>query len=178
MEIRHIRKDDDRLAISHIYEEGWKFAYRGIVPQDYLDSIEEGRWVPYLDKEGVGSLVAAENGTLIGTSSYSKSRWEQFHGFGEIISIYLLPQYTGKGYGRLLLEAAAGELEKLGYQDIFLWVLAENRNARNFYEKCGFTPTEHYMDHEIGGKKLREVQYYRSAGKSCRVKEDDTDYLV
>ena len=113
MEIRHIQENDDRLSVSHIYEEGWKFAYRGIVPQDYLDSIPPGRWVPYLDQDGVHSLMMTEDGKLIGTSSYSKSRTAQFHDFGEIISIYLLPEYMGRGYGRLLLEAAVKELEKV-----------------------------------------------------------------
>ncbi len=160
MEIRHIQESDDRLAISHIYEEGWKYAYRGIVPQDYLDSIPEGRWASCLDQEGVDSLVVEEDGRLIGTSSYSQSRWEQFGGSGEIISIYLLPEYIGRGYGRLLLEAAVGELQKLGYQEIFLWVLEENLRARKFYEKCGFISAGHYMEHEIGGKMLREVQYH------------------
>lgn len=42
MEIRQIRQEDDRMAISHIYEESWKFAYRNIVPQSYLDSIPVG----------------------------------------------------------------------------------------------------------------------------------------
>lgn len=159
MEIRYIQKDDDRLAVSSIYEEGWKYAYRGIVPQDYLDSIPKGQWAPYLDKEGVYSLVMIEDGRLIGTSSFSKSRWETYSDWGEMISIYLLPQYMGKGYGRLLLNAVVAELQKLGFQDIFLWVLAENINARKFYEKCGFRSAGHYMDHEIGGKNLREISY-------------------
>lgn len=67
MEIRHIQKDDDRSAISRIYEESWKFAYRGIVPQEYLDSIPEGRWASsfcvYLgrtDDRNVSSTVAKE----------------------------------------------------------------------------------------------------------------------
>ena len=34
--------------------------------------------------------------------------------FGEIISLYFLPDYMGKGYGRLLLQAVAGELKKMG----------------------------------------------------------------
>lgn len=157
MNIRNIQDSDDRMAISHIYEEGWKYAYRGIVPQEYLDSIPAGRWASCLDQEGVGSLVMEEDGKLIGTSSYSQSRWQQFSGFGEIISIYLLPEYIGKGYGRLLLAAAVGELKKLGYQEIFLWVLEENLRARKFYEKCGFIPAEHDMEHEIGGKRLREI---------------------
>ena len=39
MEIRLLRDSDDRVAVSRIYEESWKFAYKGIVPQAYLDSI-------------------------------------------------------------------------------------------------------------------------------------------
>lgn len=165
MEIRNIRENDERMAVSHIYEEGWRFAYRGIVPQDYLNSIPEGRWASCLDQAGVGSLVVEEDGKLIGTSSYSRSRWEQFEGAGEIISIYFLPEYIGRGYGRLLLEAVVGELEKLGYQEIFLWVLEENLRARKFYEKCGFMPSGHCMEHEIGGKMLQEVRYYHSFRK-------------
>lgn len=154
-----MKESDDRLAVSSIYEAGWKYAYKDIVPQDYLDSIEAGRWASCLDMEGVGSLVVEEDGKLIGTSSFSKSRWEQFGGFGEIISIYLLPEYIGRGYGRQLLEMVVIELAKRGFQDILLWVLAENKNARKFYEKCGFTKTEHSMMHEIGGKELQELQY-------------------
>ncbi len=165
MEIRHIQINDDRLAISRIYEEGWRYAYRGIVPQDYLDSIPEGCWASCLDQEGIGSLVVEEDGNLVGTSSYSRSRWEQFEGAGEIISIYFLPEYVGRGYGRLLLEAVVRELKKLGYQEIFLWVLEENLHARKFYEKCGFISSGHCMEHEIGGKVLREVRYYHSSGE-------------
>lgn len=165
MEIRHIQKSDDRLKISRIYEESWKFAYQGIVPQDYLDSIPTGRWADSLDREGVNSIIVVENDELIGTSSYCRSRSPEFSDFGEIISIYLLPQYIGRGYGRPLLDAAVNELTALGFRDIFLWALAENQRARKFYEKNGFVLTEHCMEHVIGGKKLLEVQYYRTVGK-------------
>lgn len=43
MEIRHLIKSDDKIAISHVYEESWKFAYKGIVPQDYLNQIPVGQ---------------------------------------------------------------------------------------------------------------------------------------
>lgn len=165
MEIRHIHKGDDRLKISRIYEESWKFAYQGIVPQDYLDGIPSGHWAGCLDREGVNSIIVVDNGELIGTSSYCRSRLPEFSDFGEIISIYLLPQYIGMGYGRQLLEAAVRELAALGFRDIFLWALAENQRARKFYEKSGFVQTEHCVEHLIGGKKLLEVQYYRAVGK-------------
>lgn len=62
MEIRPVYPSDDRNAISLIYEESWKYAYKGIVPQAYLYSIPAGQWAPKLDQEGVGSFVAVEDG--------------------------------------------------------------------------------------------------------------------
>lgn len=165
MEIRHIKQSDDRFAISHIYEESWKFAYKNIIPQSYLESIPVGRWAPNLDKEGMNTIVLIEDGMFIGTSSYCKSRFSSFSNWGEIVSIYFLPQYIGRGYGKLLLDAVVGELEWLGFHDIFLWVLEDNLRARKFYEKGGFTPSGNYLEDNIGGKELREMQYCCSVEK-------------
>lgn len=159
MEIRPIKETDDKFAISRIYEESWKFAYRDIIPKSFLESIPVGNWVPHLAQAGRNSLVIVEGGALVGTSSYGPSRFSDFDDFGEIMSIYLLPQYMGKGYGRQLLHAAVGECTALGYHDLFLWVLEENFRARAFYEKAGFTRSGAYLDVHIGGKTLREVQY-------------------
>lgn len=159
MEIRYIKPADDRLAISRIYEESWKYAYKGIVPQDYLDSIPEGQWVSHIEQGNRKNLVMVQEGIIIGTSGFGKSRMAEMNGFGEIISLYFLPEYMGKGYGRLLLQAVVSELKKMGFSKMFLWVLEENQNARHFYEKCGFVQTERYLLSDIGGKVLKEVQY-------------------
>lgn len=159
MEIRHIQKNDDRLAISCIYEESWKFAYKDIIPKSYLESIPAGRWASSIEKEGINTLVLIEDGMFIGTSSYCKSRFSDFSDLGEIVSIYLFPQYIGKGYGKPLLDAVIEELDQLGFDEIFLWVLEDNLRARKFYEKAGFTPSGNYLNDNIGGKDLREMQY-------------------
>ncbi len=159
LEIRYMTQLDDRLAISKVYEESWKYAYQGIVPQDYLNSILEGQWASHIEQADRKNLVMVEDGIIIGTSGFGKSRMEEMNGFGEIISLYFLPDYMGKGYGRLLLQAVVGELKKMGFDKVFLWVLEENRNARQFYGKCGFVQTERCLVSNIGGKELREVQY-------------------
>lgn len=163
MEIRTLQKTDDRLAVSRIYEESWRSAYRGIVPQAYLDSIPAGQWAPALDRPGWVTLVMAEGTRLIGTSSLCPSRWPECPGFGEIVSLYLLPEYMGRGCGRALLAAAVRELERQGFRDILLWVLEENFRARAFYEKNGFRPGGVSMESEVGGKRLRELLYCRYA---------------
>ena len=159
MEIRQLLPEDDRLAVSHIYVESWRHAYKGIVPQSFLDGLSEGNWVKNLDREGISHLVAVADGKLIGTSSYCRSRFEKYSDFGEIISIYFLPEYMGKGYGKKLLAAAVEKLSEMGFRDVFLWVLEENYNARAFYERCGFSPSGERMTSEIGGKTLAELQY-------------------
>ncbi len=158
-EIRYITQSDDRCAISKVYEESWKYAYQGIVPQDYLDSIPEGQWASRIEQEDRSNLVMVQDGKIIGTSGFGKSRMAEMNGFGEVISIYLLPEYMGKGYGRLLLQAVTSELGKMGFDKVFLWVLEENRKARRFYKKCGFVQTERCLISNIGGKELKEVQY-------------------
>lgn len=159
MEIRPLRETDSLLEVSRIYEESWKSAYRGIVPQSYLDGIPAGLWAAALD--GRDSLVLTEHGRLIGTSSVCPSRWPDYPEFGEVVSLYLLPEYMGLGYGGPLLEAAVETLGEQGFRDVLLWVLEDNRRARRFYEKHGFRPAGDVMEQEIGGKRLREVLYRR-----------------
>ncbi len=164
IKIRRITPGDSSLEISNIYEQSWKSAYKGIVPQEYLDSIPQGRWASKVNNPLWTTLVCELDGKLIGTSSVCRSRFEEYYGEGEIISIYFLPEYMHKGYGKLLLAAAVNELSE--YDDIFLWVLEDNTNARRFYEAQGFTATEDYLENDIGGKTLREVRYRLSRNRS------------
>ncbi len=160
MEIRFINKNDSLLEISNIYENSWKYAYKNIIPQDYLDSIPKGRWANGIAKDGMSNLVILENGVIIGTASICKSRWEQYSEYGEIVSIYFLPEYMGKGFGNHLLKRCIEELKRLGFDKILLWVLEDNIRARKFYEKNGFVCSDEYLNDNIGGKTLREVMYF------------------
>lgn len=150
MEIRKILPSDDRRELSRIYEESWKSAYRGIIPQAYLDSIPEGRWAGASERFD-HTLVLAEGGRLIGTTSFGKAREHIFAGAGEIVSLYLLPDCVGKGYGRALLHTAVR-------------VLAENFRAIRFYERQGFVCCGIRED-EIGGKHLHELRYRLTESK-------------
>ena len=159
MQIRYLNDNDDRYAVSDIYEKSWRYAYRGIIPQDYLDSIPKGHWVRTQDIPEWYTIVCVEDEKIIGTSSFSRSRSGEYPDYGEIISIYLLPEYMRKGYGTLLIKAALNELRDKGFKDVFLCVLEENTGARKFYEKMGFLCTDDHLDNNIGGRDVREVRY-------------------
>lgn len=159
MEIRYLNREDDLLALSNIYESSWKSAYKGIIPQAYLDGIPKGRWASIVTKEGMHSLVVIRNGRMIGTACFCRSRWKAYSAWGEIVSIYFLPDETGKGYGKQLLKKCMEELNRFGFEKILLWVLEDNTNARAFYEKNGMHCSSEFREDQIGGKKLREVMY-------------------
>lgn len=157
--IRRINSSDSREEISSVYEQSWKFSYKDIIPQKYLDSIPSGQWCDSLDNPDRYTLVMLVRKKIIGTSSYCKSRFKEYKCWGEIISIYFLPEYIGKGYGKCLLKQVIIELKLMGFKKVFLWVLEDNYRARCFYEKFGFKYSAEYIDNVIGGKQLRELQY-------------------
>lgn len=158
MEIRRM-KIEEVNDVSRIYARSWKAAYRGIVPQDYLDGLPELRWTALLAENPSKSYVLIDGGRLAGTSSISPARDEKMAGWGEIISLYLLPEYFGRGHGRALLDFCVNELRAAGYAHIYLWTLEKNTVARTFYEKAGFKHDGEKITCSIGGESLTEVRY-------------------
>lgn len=172
MEIRKATIDDIS-EISRIYALSWKSAYKGIIPQTYLDELKEDYWVKdfetWLNDNVLTAHVMMENGSIIGCVAYGKARDKLFFNWGEIASIYLIPEYSGKGYGNKLLESALLVLKQSGFQNIYLWVLKQNQQARNFYEKNKWRCNENDESiFEIAGKQITEMRYIYSFKNSTK----------
>lgn len=153
----NIRKmtSDDIPAVRQLYIRGWQNAFQGIVPQDYLDNMNLDNWAPPLD----GAYILTNGRQLLGTSSISAARDQAFAGWGEIISIFLLPESIGQGYGHILFAFALEQLLALGYRQIYLKVFEDNLRARKFYEKHGFAWNGERLLLNVGGKDLVELRY-------------------
>ncbi|MFB0920937.1 MAG: GNAT family N-acetyltransferase [Oscillospiraceae bacterium] len=162
LEIRHCGEGDDIDEISRIYALSWKTAYRGLIPDDYLDSISETRWSPLLRTESNRLLLALEDGKPVGASTYCEAREEKMKGWGEIISLYLLPSHYRKGIGSKLFSAAIAALTDEGYSEIYLWVLEGNQAARAFYERNGFICSGDINADNIGGAAVNELRYIKT----------------
>ena len=58
----------------------------------------------------------------------------------EILAIYLLEDFWGKGYGKEIMDFAVNELKRTKHEEIIsLWVFEKNIRARQFYERYGFS---------------------------------------
>lgn len=159
MEIRRFAKTDKIEDVSKVYAESWKTAYKGIVPQDYLDKLDDHRWVSFLTSDIDRLWLASDGEKIVGTATYAPARDRKYAGWGEIISIYLLPQYYRRGVGTRLLKEALSSLFEMGYDKVYLWVLEENYIARDFYEKNGFYHKNETKEIIIGGKRLNVIRY-------------------
>jgi diamine N-acetyltransferase len=56
----------------------------------------------------------------------------------ELVRLYTLPEYFGKGVGQALMRACFVEAKQLGCQTIWLGVWENNHRAQAFYRKFGF----------------------------------------
>lgn len=146
---------EDIEAVRQLYISGWQNAFKGIVPQDYLDHMNLDNWAPPLD----GAYILTDGKSILGTSSISAARDDSFNGWGEIISIYVLPELIGQGYGHILFEFVRGKLLELGYDHVYLTVFEDNMRARKFYEKHGFSWNNERLPLNVGGKDLIELRY-------------------
>ena len=154
---------EDAAAISKIHALSWKSAYKGIVPQKYLDGIKADLWGGAFQKWITENVFKADllvlNDAAIGCITYGKSRDDRFLGWGEIVSIYMHPDHYRKGYGQRLIAHALQQQKADGFKNCFLWVLAANASARRFYEKNGFVWEGEEGHIEIMGEKLTDLRY-------------------
>lgn len=168
--IRPARVEDAR-QIAGVHVLSWQGAYRGLLPQAYLDGLDPAqrvdRWERSLTeatgyRDGV--LVAEAAGTLLGFAGYSPSRDDDVDPgrVGEIKSIYLLPSAWGKGIGRRLMGAALGHLAEARFGLATLWVLDSNVRARRFYEAGGWSADGARKTDESRGFPVTEVRYQRA----------------
>ncbi|MCT6778982.1 GNAT family N-acetyltransferase [Streptomyces sp. CS7] len=165
--IRDMRIDDCE-AVATIRVRGWQHAYRGLLPQPYLDRMdiaeETGQRRRYFEERGETVNVVAErpDGTVTGWACVGPHRAED-HGLPgcELYAIYVLPEQIGSGTGRALLAELTDRATDAGHADMALWVLRDNGPARRFYERAGFRPDGGEDTFLAGGALVTEVRYVR-----------------
>ena len=137
---------EDARAIAEVHVASWRDTYRGLLPDRYLDRLsvderEAQRREILEDPSGEwGTLVAEEDGRVIGFAAFGPSRDDDAPpGTGEIPAIYVAPEVVGTGVGRELFAEANAAMREAGFTRATLWVLEVNDRARRFYERAGWT---------------------------------------
>jgi ribosomal protein S18 acetylase RimI-like enzyme len=137
---------EDAEAVERLRIAGWQTAYRGIIPDAYLDSLRVNvpRRRQYLQAlpDDYRNDVAIAYRAIVGWVAAGPCRDPDRPGprHGEIFACYVDPDWWRKGTGRLLMDHALEALARDGRDDVTLWVLEGNDRARRFYSSLGFAP--------------------------------------
>jgi ribosomal protein S18 acetylase RimI-like enzyme len=159
---------DDTAALSGLKVRAWQWGYRGLLPEDFLDTKSADKteaflreqlaldhprhtWIAEIDGEPLGFVTC---GPTVDSSLPPDT--------GEIFSMYQEARSEGTGLGRALLSFATDDLTRRGFTTAVLWVLETNRRARRFYEIAGWGWDGARKEEEQRANHVRHKVRYRS----------------
>jgi GNAT superfamily N-acetyltransferase len=155
----------DSQRIASLHTDSWRDAYRGILPDAYLDgAMAEDRasfWQVRLASSDADRryvlLTEGEEG-LVGfvcTLLDEEPLWGAC-----LDNLHVLPKFKGHGLGRQLFSRAAQwVMSKEPGWLMHLWVFEANYSARRFYEALGGEVVEHLSKQTPAGIKIASLRY-------------------
>jgi ribosomal protein S18 acetylase RimI-like enzyme len=152
-------------AVAHLHVAVWQAAYRGLLPDAFLDAISVERraamWRQIVERQASPALVAERDGRIVGfvLGGPSQDDDAQPGVTAEILAIYVAPDRWSTGAGVQLMREALTVLRNQGFQEVTLWVLRDNVRARRFYELVGFKPDGGEKVDVQAGVTFDEVRY-------------------
>jgi hypothetical protein len=151
--MKHMRvrqaQTGDATAIAAVQVRSWQAAYRGLMPQAYLDSLDPAQrtalWDTVLAESAwpqAGVLVVEDQALVTGFAAMCPTRGPgRGSGAGGGDHRYLPgARSLGADAGRQLMTASLGVLAGAGYREATLWVLDSNQRARQTQQRTRPAP--------------------------------------
>jgi RimJ/RimL family protein N-acetyltransferase len=164
--------ETDAERVARINVDGWSVAYRGLMPDYYLDSMRPGDRVdrvrqrlrqpdPHATLLAVGSDGAV--GAYVGVTA-ARDREDRHPSLstGELAALYADPARFGQGAGKAAHDAGLEYLAGQGFEHAVLWVLEGNAPSRRFYEAHGWICDGATKTDRFGGVVVTEIRYSRA----------------
>jgi len=148
VKLREARRGDEP-AVADVHVRAWQEAYRGLIPDEFLDELDpDDRARTYTfeseDPAAPTTLLAVQEGedcgeVILGFATFCPSRDLDAPDHGEVAALYVDPDRYEGGVGRMLMAEARRRLWEAGFAAALLWVLDGNDRAVRFYEGEGWT---------------------------------------
>jgi hypothetical protein len=143
---------EDAPGLGHAHWLTWQEAYRGVMPDDYLERQTEDRmtakWQVRLEMDEPDGIVAvgvSPDGEVLGFASGGPTRDDDAPVAWELYAVNIVGTAYGVGLGHDLVAAVTGDRPN------HLWVIVDNPRARAFYAKEGYVPDGVEKIHEASG---------------------------
>jgi GNAT superfamily N-acetyltransferase len=162
--IRSARAGDEG-EIANVHLNSWREAYKGLLPQSFLDSLSlsfKRRMIWWrkviAEPENYVLQVAEAKSGIVGFACIGRGRDPGMENMAEVQAIYLFEKYKGQGIGFKLLASGFKQMTERKFREAYCWVLEGNPTIK-FYERSGAKFNGMVKDDEIGGQKVRELAY-------------------
>lgn len=109
---------------SLVHWQTWREAYDDLLPAEFQETMTLERCRLFSQKYPENTLITIGDLKVVGFISYGNFRDETIQA-GEIIALYVLKDYYGKGIAQKLMKAALTALNH--FSEIFLWVMGIER---------------------------------------------------
>jgi ribosomal protein S18 acetylase RimI-like enzyme len=156
---------EDLLSIAQLQAASWKAAYRGILPDAFLDgdleSDRKQRWVGIADRMATSDrlLIAMHGSAAAGfISGWTTDAIGCDAGFDlHIDNLHVRPDLRGQKLGVALMRELSRRQSSDEKVRAYLWVLAGNEPARRFYLRLGGRVSD-TQETKIGGAVIGETR--------------------
>lgn len=157
-------KDVPRLA--ETYVKTWQCAYKGQIPDTYLDSLKiaerTDKWNKIISKQEIGTetFVAEIDHEIVGFCFVGYNRDDDTNkDTGELWSMYVDKHKMNAGIGTALMKKSLEFFKDNDYKKATLWVLDTNKNSREWYKHRGWYEDGKTKIQKIGNIGVKEVRY-------------------
>ena len=134
--------DIPRAAEIHVF--GWRSAYKKIISDDFLfNKMLVSKRISHFDnavRNNLGENYVFDDGIIKAVLTIGACRDTDKLDAFELWGIYVDPFMKRQGIGSEMLKFCEKKAIERGFKEIYLWVFEKNKNARNFYEKFGYSP--------------------------------------
>lgn len=160
--IRNIQEKDISSVVD-IQIEGWKSAYKGIIDDSTLNSMNRNEKIEKRrnDYKENGFIVAELNNQVVGFCRYidsNKFTQDMLDIDCELLALYVKPNLKYNGIGTKLFQFVTNEFKSKNKTKMILWCLKDNEPSKKFYTKMGGEIVKERII-EIGQKEYLEVGF-------------------
>jgi len=166
----HVRtaRPSDAAAMGALVVRAWQTAYRGLMPDDYLDDLtvddRTDQWTRVLtdERDPARAVFVAEDddGRVVGFVAVGGEMDVADATRGQVYALNVDPDSWGHGVGRALLAAGCGHLRAVGFTTAVLWVHPDNTRACRFYRASGWLADGTERRHDALGVTVPAVRYH------------------
>lgn len=153
--------NEDVVGAANIKINGWNSAYKGIIDENHLNSLDLDVQIKKFEK-CVGDnnfIVAIKNNEVVGFCRFvfNNSLSPNIDYIDcELSAIYVHPELKGNGIGTKMFNYVLNEFDNNNKEKMILWCLQDNINSIEFYKHMGGIIKE-IKSVLIGDKEYREV---------------------